>query len=341
MPAPTAAAPRCAGSAARSARTFAVPTVLALLIAALGLLVATSTSLTTNAAASGPVASDGVTPRIGVHPGPTARAVPARSANRTPAVRVAVVREVAAQRSDRLARQAEAAGRSARDAAGTARQDRLTRTERSSQATAAQIAARRLAQAEAARSAAEERAAAADAEVARAHRSGDGTANPSPTKNSPTNPASADVSAADTGLPAGAGVLPVPAGVVGAVFGARGSWSSYHTGLDFRAGNGTPIRSVLAGVVLYAGSSGDWSGNHVAVRHAGGQTTMYSHMSSITAQPGQRVRAGQVIGYVGETGRAFGAHLHFELYPAGVRYGDVYRAVDPGPWLRSVGVRTR
>ena len=97
---------------------------------------------------------------------------------------------------------------------------------------------------------------------------------------------------------------------------------------------------MLPGVVVYAGNSGDWAGNHVAVRHADGHTTMYSHMSRMAVTTGQTVQAGQVIGYVGETGRAFGAHLHFELYPDGVRYGDVYKAVDPTPWLQSIGVQT-
>jgi murein DD-endopeptidase MepM/ murein hydrolase activator NlpD len=117
-------------------------------------------------------------------------------------------------------------------------------------------------------------------------------------------------------------------------------WSRYHTGLDFRAAYGTPIRAVKSGTVLYAGNSGNWAGNHVAIKHADGKTTMYSHMSSMSAHAGQTVQAGEVIGRVGETGRAFGAHLHFELYPAGVKYGDVYKAINPQPWLAANGVTT-
>ena len=64
-------------------------------------------------------------------------------------------------------------------------------------------------------------------------------------------------------------------------------------------------------------------------------------MSSMSVRVGQIVQAGQVIGYVGQTGRAFGAHLHFELYPVGVKYGDVYKAINPGPWLTANGVKTR
>ena len=132
----------------------------------------------------------------------------------------------------------------------------------------------------------------------------------------------------------------MPGAVIGTTFGAYGSWSRYHTGIDFRAAYGTPIRAVKSGVVLYAGNSGDWAGNHVAIKHGDGMTTMSSHMSSVAARAGQTVGAGQIIGYVGATGRAFGAHLHFELYPAGVRYGDVYQAINPQPWLNASGVTT-
>jgi murein DD-endopeptidase MepM/ murein hydrolase activator NlpD len=135
-------------------------------------------------------------------------------------------------------------------------------------------------------------------------------------------------------------VAPVPGAVIGSHFGEYGSWSRYHTGIDFRAAHGTPIRAVRSGVVLYAGNSGNWAGNHVAIKHGDGMTTMSSHMSSMAVRAGQHVQAGPIIGRVGPTGRAFGAHLHFELYPAGVKYGDVYRAINPQPWLRASGVTT-
>lgn len=134
------------------------------------------------------------------------------------------------------------------------------------------------------------------------------------------------------------GALPIAAGVIGARFGAYGSWSSYHTGVDFVAPYGEPVHAAADGVVVFAGNIGDWAGNHVAIQHADGTTTMYSHLSWIGVSVGQQVTGGEVIGRVGETGRAFGPHLHFEVYPPGVRYDDVYHAVDPLPWLASIGV---
>jgi len=132
---------------------------------------------------------------------------------------------------------------------------------------------------------------------------------------------------------------PVPGAVIGATFGAVGSWSRYHTGLDYRAGMGVNVKAVTAGKVVYRGNKGDWAGNHVAVRHADGKTTMYSHLSAMSVDDGQTVQAGTVLGKVGSTGRSFGPHLHLELYPAGVNPGDVYKAVDPRPWLKTLKAR--
>ena len=296
-------------------RTLATNTILALLIAVVGLLVAGALPLTTNA--------DAQTTR------PRAQAPaadPAAVVRRSAALQAALLAEVAAQRGDALAKDAQLVTRASLSAAGTARQQRLAAAQAAGQAAAARIAQQRLEAAVAARQAAVDAGAQADPAL------------PDPTLG---GEATTPVTGTAGTLPAGTkGVLPISTGVVGAKFGARGSWSRYHTGLDFRAAYGIPIQSVLAGVVVYAGNSGDWAGNHVAVRHVDGRTTMYSHMSRTAVSTGQTVQAGQVLGYVGNSGRSFGAHLHFELYPKGVRYGDVYKAVDPMPWLRSIGVRT-
>ncbi len=242
--------------------------------------------------------------------------------SRSQQLRQALAKERAAQRAEGLAKTSEEVTRAVRDQASKARQTQLDAAETQIQQNAVKLAWARQQRAIAARVAARKDVASATQTTTTT------TTTPS------TDPDSATIPSGGTA------VAPVPGAVVGAHFGQYGLWSRYHTGLDFRAGYGTPIRAVLPGVVVYAGNSGDWSGNHIAIRHTGGVTTMSSHMSSMVVHAGQSVSAGQVIGYVGQTGRAFGPHLHFELYPAGVRYGDVYRAIDPAPWLRSHGLQT-
>jgi murein DD-endopeptidase MepM/ murein hydrolase activator NlpD len=259
---------------------------------------------------------------------------------RTPALQAAIVKEQAAQRDELLAKTAEEVSRAAEAASSDARQKELTVADRARREAGVRIAAENLRRAIAARVAAANRRRAVEsaADDHKAAARGDsGSA-----RNGDSSRGSIGGSGGgggDGGTSAG-GVAPVPGAVIGTTFGEYGSWSRYHTGIDFRAGYGTPIRAVKSGVVLYAGNSGDWAGNHVAIKHGDGMTTMSSHMSSVAVRAGQTVRAGQIIGYVGATGRAFGAHLHFELYPAGVKYGDVYKAIDPQPWLRAIGVTT-
>ncbi|MBU0557479.1 MAG: M23 family metallopeptidase [Alphaproteobacteria bacterium] len=89
-----------------------------------------------------------------------------------------------------------------------------------------------------------------------------------------------------------------------------------HAGLDFSAGSGTPIYAVTDGRVTYSG----WHGGHgkfVKIQHSGGLGSGYAHMSRIAVAAGQRVKRGQVIGYVGSTGLSTGPHLHYELYRNG------------------------
>jgi murein DD-endopeptidase MepM/ murein hydrolase activator NlpD len=99
-----------------------------------------------------------------------------------------------------------------------------------------------------------------------------------------------------------------------------------HSGLDFRAGHGTPIYAASDGRVEFAGRNGGY-GNYVRLRHQGNLGTGYAHMSRIAVNRGQQVRQGQVIGYVGSTGLSTGPHLHYEMYrgdqkidPASVRF---------------------
>ena len=251
--------------------------------------------------------------------------------SRNAAVRDALVEEQAAQREELLAKTADEISQAAQSASGEARQKKLLETNRATRRAAAQIAAENLRRAIAVRVAAANKRRAAESQPS--NKGGNSTAG---TASGRTNDRGSNgFSSGSTG-----GVAPVPGAVIGAHFGEYGSWSRYHTGLDFRASYGTPIRAVKAGAVMYAGNSGDWAGNHVAIKHADGMTSMSSHMSSMAVSAGQTVRAGQVIGYVGQTGRAFGAHLHFELYPAGVKYGDVYNAINPQPWLAANGVTT-
>ena len=103
-------------------------------------------------------------------------------------------------------------------------------------------------------------------------------------------------------------------------------YSRMHRGIDFHAPYGSPIYAVSDGRVEFAGRHGG-HGNFVKLGHGGGLETGYAHMSRIAVAPGERVRRGEVIGYVGSTGLATGPHLHFEVYrngqsvnPASVTY---------------------
>lgn len=140
-------------------------------------------------------------------------------------------------------------------------------------------------------------------------------------------------------ISSGGGAYPVPGRTrEGAGFGATGSWSRYHTGQDFPAPVGTPIYAAASGIVL-SPTAGGWAGINTVIQHANGGATLYAHMSRRVVNPGQTVKAGQLIGYVGMTGRTFGPHLHFEYYKPGVTPGKVYSASDPMAFLASLGVR--
>lgn len=89
--------------------------------------------------------------------------------------------------------------------------------------------------------------------------------------------------------------------------------ATFHAGMDFTCDIGTPVYATGDGVVQKSTNDGWGYGNHVILNHGFGYTTLYGHLSRIAVKPGMRVKRGQVIGYVGSTGRSTGPHLHYEV----------------------------
>ena len=130
-----------------------------------------------------------------------------------------------------------------------------------------------------------------------------------------------------TRIPTGNLQWPLPvAGTITSQFGHRvdpitGEVSS-HTGTDIACAEGTPILAAADGIVTVANGLDSWGGSYgyyIQIDHGGGLETLYAHCSSICVTTGQQVQAGQVIGYVGHTGRATGSHLHLETRANGTR----------------------
>jgi murein DD-endopeptidase MepM/ murein hydrolase activator NlpD len=97
----------------------------------------------------------------------------------------------------------------------------------------------------------------------------------------------------------------------------------WHKGIDIQADRGTPVVAAADGVVTVSGTE-DRYGLVVKVEHPGGFLTVYAHHSENLVEIGDEVRAGQVIGYVGRTGRATNYHLHFEIRHSGLAYNPLY-----------------
>ena len=115
--------------------------------------------------------------------------------------------------------------------------------------------------------------------------------------------------------PTGTFATPIRGASITSEFGAR--WGRMHEGIDYGASTGTPIYASDGGTVTLAGVYGGY-GNCVEIKHSGGYSTRYGHMSRFAVSQGEKVYQGQVIGYVGNTGRSTGSHLHFEVRLNGV-----------------------
>ncbi|MCS6772891.1 MAG: peptidoglycan DD-metalloendopeptidase family protein [Thermoflexales bacterium] len=124
-------------------------------------------------------------------------------------------------------------------------------------------------------------------------------------------------------------VLPIR-GKILSYFGARRNFNrgmlyTYHTGVDFSASVGTPVRAAAPGKIV-ATDSFPIRGNTIVIDHGRGVYTTYCHLSRFNVEPGALVQAGDVIGYSGNTGRTLGPHLHWELAVGGV-------LVNPLVWV--------
>ena len=128
------------------------------------------------------------------------------------------------------------------------------------------------------------------------------------------------------------GVMGLPSsGAITSQYGTQrdynsGALNTFHSGTDFGGAPGSPIVAPAAGVVVLAEPL-TVRGNATIIDHGWGVYTGYWHQSEILVRPGDVVAAGQVIGYVGSTGRVTGPHLHWELWVGGVQ-------VDPMQWVR-------
>ncbi|MGF0175298.1 LysM peptidoglycan-binding domain-containing M23 family metallopeptidase [Streptomyces sp. Marseille-Q5077] len=145
-----------------------------------------------------------------------------------------------------------------------------------------------------------------------------------------TTAQSAESASASSGFSA-----PLDGATLGTAYKVAGSmWSSgYHTGVDFSAPTGTPLKAVGAGTVVSAGWGGAY-GNQVVIQLADGHYAQYAHLSSLSVSSGQSVTAGQQVGLSGATGNVTGPHLHFEIRTT----PDYGSDLDPVAYLRSKGV---
>jgi len=91
----------------------------------------------------------------------------------------------------------------------------------------------------------------------------------------------------------------------------------FHEGMDFSARSGTPIYATGDGVIERADNTASGYGNHIVIRHGFGYETLYGHLSKYNCRAGQSVKRGDVIGYVGSTGRSEAPHLHYEVHKGG------------------------
>jgi murein DD-endopeptidase MepM/ murein hydrolase activator NlpD len=98
----------------------------------------------------------------------------------------------------------------------------------------------------------------------------------------------------------------------------------FHPGIDFSAPVGTTVYATGNGTILLAGRENGGYGNQIVIDHGYNYQTVYAHLSRIFVVPGQKILRGQIIGYVGNTGKSTSPHLHYEVRKNGIALNPVY-----------------
>ena len=120
--------------------------------------------------------------------------------------------------------------------------------------------------------------------------------------------------------------------------------SHFHTGIDFSAVTGTEIYATGNGTVLTADAEARGYGNHVVIDHGYGYKTLYAHMSEFAVRPRQKVKRGDVIGYVGSTGTSTSPHLHYEVIRNGEKINPVnffYNDLSPAEYQKMIEISSQ
>lgn len=118
----------------------------------------------------------------------------------------------------------------------------------------------------------------------------------------------------------------------------------FHQGLDFTANTGTEIYATGDGVVVTANAALQGYGNHVVINHGYGYQTLYGHMSKIAVKAGQKVKRGELIGYVGSTGRSTGPHVHYEVIKNGAKINPInffFSDLSPADYQKLIDLASR
>jgi len=115
---------------------------------------------------------------------------------------------------------------------------------------------------------------------------------------------------------------------IGSLFGYRTDpfykVSKFHEGIDFAAAVGTPIYATGDGIVSVAAYNSGGYGNEIEINHGFSYETKYAHLSKIKVKVGQRVKRGEIIGLMGNTGKSTAPHLHYEVHKAGIPVNPIY-----------------